>query len=78
MTEWGFTVATQEIDCPKPSCLAKKGAFCRTPKGRQAQYPHPERMRQMTKAQWERCTGARQKLGASTGLAPLSDKEANT
>ncbi len=56
MAEWGFTVATQEIDCPKLTCLAKKGEWCRTPRGRQTKTPHGERMELMTKAQWDRCT----------------------
>lgn len=63
MAEWGFRVATDEIACPKPTCLAKLGEYCKTPKGKQARTPHGERMALMTKAQWARCTGRGTTLG---------------
>ena len=57
MPEKAFTITRNEIDCPRPSCLAKQSDGCRQPSGRRTQYPHAERVAQMTPAQWARCGG---------------------
>jgi hypothetical protein len=55
MAEWAFTVARNEVDCFRKTCLARKTEYCRQPSGKKALEPHSERMAQMSPAQWDRC-----------------------
>jgi hypothetical protein len=55
MAEWAGNIALDEYSCPR--CGANPNEPCRTPKKKQLFTIHGERLKQLTKADWERCRG---------------------
>lgn len=52
---WAYTLARTNHNCPR--CGAARDLPCRMPSGRKSQYPHQDRMDQLTTEEWKSCEG---------------------